>query len=237
MGPVCSSGIRRLTGASGGLHCGVMTRLTLTPSDVNAIYCVGRNYAAHAAELGNPVSKSPLIFTKSRTCIVPFAGELSIPTALGRCDHELEIAVRLGSPLTAAAPAACLAGISHVGLALDLTLREAQSALKAKGHPWDLAKSFAGACPLSELLPAAGFDLTDLDLTLTINGEVRQSGHCCQMLFSIGDFLSFLSHRIPLVPGDLILTGTPAGVGPLAEGDVLVGMLCGVALAEGVVRR
>jgi 2-keto-4-pentenoate hydratase/2-oxohepta-3-ene-1,7-dioic acid hydratase in catechol pathway len=214
-----------------------MTRLTLTPSDVNAIYCVGRNYAAHAAELGNPVSKSPLIFTKSRTCIVPFSGDLSIPASLGRCDHELEIAVRIGAALSEADPETCLAAISHVGLALDLTLREAQSTLKAKGHPWDLAKSFTGACPLSELQPVAGFDLNDLDLTLTINGTVRQSGHCRQMLFPIGTLLSFLSHRLPLVPGDLFLTGTPAGVGPLEDGDALVGQLCGAEVTRAVVRR
>lgn len=209
----------------------------LTPADVNAVYCVGRNYAAHAAELGNAVPSSPLIFTKSRACIVPFAGSLSIPAALGRCDHELEIAVRLGAPLSAASPAACLAAVSHVGLALDLTLRDAQSALKAKGHPWDLAKSFAGACPLSPMQPIGDRDLADLDLTLTINGEVRQSGHCRQMLFPVGELLSFLSHRIPLLPGDLVLTGTPAGVGPLSDGDALVGLLCGEEVARAVVRR
>ncbi|MFT5679251.1 MAG: 2-keto-4-pentenoate hydratase/2-oxohepta-3-ene-1,7-dioic acid hydratase in catechol pathway [Myxococcota bacterium] len=214
-----------------------MTHLTLTPAKVNAIYCVGRNYAAHAVELGNAVPKAPLIFTKSRTCIVPFADDLSLPTSLGRCDHELEIAVRVGASLSEATPDACLAAVSHVGLALDLTLRAAQDALKARGHPWDLAKSFAGACPLSELQPAAGFDLADLHLTLTINGVVRQTGHCRQMLFSIGTLLSFLSHRIPLVPGDLVLTGTPAGVGPLSDGDVLVGMLCGAEAARATVRR
>ena len=95
--------------------------MNLTPSDVGAVYCVGRNYAAHARELGNAVPSAPLIFMKSPICIVPFAGTLSLPAALGRCDHELEIAVRIGAALRSADEATCCAAVSHIGLALDLT--------------------------------------------------------------------------------------------------------------------
>lgn len=212
--------------------------MILTPADVGAIYCVGRNYAEHARELGNAVPGSPLIFMKSPICIVPFAGEVVLPASLGRCDHELEIAVRIGAALQSADEANCLAAVSHIGLALDLTRRDAQSILKGKGHPWDLAKSFASACPLTALQPVADpASLTDRSLALTINGEVRQQGHTNQMLFPIGTLLSFLSHHIPLAEGDLVLTGTPAGVGPLQDGDVLVGLLDGEAAGEVVVRR
>jgi 2-keto-4-pentenoate hydratase/2-oxohepta-3-ene-1,7-dioic acid hydratase in catechol pathway len=212
--------------------------MILTPATVNAIYCVGRNYAEHAAELGNPVPGAPLIFMKSPSCIVPMDGEIVLPESLGRCDHELEIAVRLGAPLWRADAAAGLAAVSHVGLALDLTLRAEQDALKAKGHPWDLAKSFISACPLSPLRPVSDpAELADLDLTLTINGEVRQAGHVRQMLFPIGTLLSFLSHRLPLVAGDLLLTGTPAGVGPLRHGDALVARLCGEPVGSARIRR
>jgi len=211
---------------------------TPTPARVNAVYCVGRNYTDHARELNNPVPRSPLIFMKSPTCIVPFEGELCLPESLGRCDHEIEIAVRLGAALTGATPQEALAAVSHIGLALDLTRRDAQSVLKSRGHPWDLAKSFAGACPISPMQPVADPDsLMARSLVLTINGEVRQQGHCSEMIFSIPILLSFLSHHIPLVDGDLLLSGTPAGVGPLVDGDVLTGLLDGVAVGQAVVRR
>lgn len=212
--------------------------MILTRADVNAVYCVGRNYADHARELNNPVPSSPLIFTKSTSCIVPFAGELRLPQSLGRCDHELEIAVRIGESLQDASPEAALGAVSHIGLALDLTRRDAQSILKGKGHPWDLAKSFPGACPLTPLTPVSDpATLRDRGLRLTINDEVRQVGRTGQMIFSIATLLSFLSHHIPLVESDLVLTGTPAGVGPLQDGDVLVGWLDGEALGRAVVRR
>ena len=212
--------------------------MILTRADVNAVYCVGRNYADHARELNNPVPSSPLIFTKSPSCIVPFAGELRLPESLGRCDHELEIAVRIGESLQDASPEAALGAVSHIGLALDLTRRDAQSVLKGKGHPWDLAKSFPGACPLTPLSPVSDpASLRDRGLRLTINDEVRQVGRTGQMIFSIATLLSFLSHHIPLVASDLVLTGTPAGVGPLQDGDVLVGWLDGEALGRAVVRR
>lgn len=222
-----------------GEQCwGIPSVMILTRADVNAVYCVGRNYADHARELNNPVPRSPLIFTKSRSCIVPFSGDLILPASLGRCDHELEIAVRIGRAVQGASPEEALDAVSHIGLALDLTRRDAQSALKGKGHPWDLAKSFPGACPLTPLTPVTDpADLRDRGLRLTINGEVRQAGRTGQMIFSIAALLSFLSHHIPLVESDLVLTGTPAGVGPLKDGDVLVGWLDDQALGQAVVRR
>ena len=212
--------------------------MILTSADVPAVYCVGRNYADHARELNNPVPTSPLIFMKSPACIVPFADTLVLPAALGRCDHELEIVVRLRAPLRDADPAHALAAVGHMGLALDLTLRDAQSALKRKGHPWVLAKSFPGACPLAPLHPVEDVGrLLDGRLVLTINGQVRQDGHVRQMIFPIATLLSFLSHRIPLRAGDLLLTGTPSGVGPLQDGDVLVGSLDGVVQGTMTIKR
>jgi 2-keto-4-pentenoate hydratase/2-oxohepta-3-ene-1,7-dioic acid hydratase in catechol pathway len=199
-----------------------MSVMNLTPETVGTIYCIGRNYVAHAKELNNPVPSEPVIFTKTRASLCPLAGEITLPLALKRCDHETEIAIRLGNDLFQATQAQALAAISHYGLALDLTLREKQTELKQKSYPWDLAKSFANACPLSELMP---FDsqmaLQDINFSLSINGDIRQQGNSADMIFSIVEQLVFISQTIPLMAGDLLLTGTPEGVGPLEDNDQL----------------
>lgn len=200
------------------------------------VVCVGRNYAEHAKELGNAVPSSPLLFIKPATAMVTMGEPLQLPEGFGACHHELEMALLIGQPLTKAAPDECRAAIAGIGLALDLTLRELQDELKKKGHPWERAKAFDGACPLTEF---AAFDQTldfsSLTLRLRRNGELQQQGNCSDMLFSVESLLSEISHSFTLMPGDVVLTGTPAGVGPLHSGDKLLAELGDFLRVETVV--
>ncbi|MBQ0795925.1 fumarylacetoacetate hydrolase family protein [Zhongshania sp.] len=190
------------------------------------VVCVGRNYADHAKELGNEVPGSPLLFIKPATAMVAMAEPVALPEGFGACHHELEMALLIGQPLTKAAPDQCRAAIAGIGLALDLTLRELQDELKKKGHPWERAKAFDGASPLSEFAAFdQNLDFASLTLRLTRNGGVQQQGSCGDMLFSVENLLSEISHSFTLMPGDVVLTGTPAGVGPLSSGDQLVAEL------------
>lgn len=205
---------------------------------IGSIYCVGRNYADHAKELHNPVPTEPIIFTKSSACVVPFEGKIFLPLSLGRCDYETEIAVQLGSNLYQADQNQVLQAVSYVGIALDLTLRDKQNELKAKKHPWDLAKSFENACPLSKLCKVNHItEIEALEMRLEVNGEVRQQGSTKQMLFSIQALITFINQHIPLREGDIILTGTPANVAPLNNNDYLVAFLNGKAIAEAEIVR
>lgn len=194
-------------------------------SQPSKIVCVGRNYAEHARELNNPVESSPLLFIKPSTAATAMAPQFSIPRGLGDVHHELEMAILIGSTLTAAGRDEVVASVVGIGLALDLTLRELQSRLKQKSHPWERAKAFDGACPLSEFIPAAGIDLQSLELSLLRNGEQQQQGSTADMLFPVYELIAEMSRSFTLLPGDVVLTGTPAGVGPLQPGDELVARL------------
>lgn len=202
-------------------------RIDTTPwgLPVGKIVCVGRNYAAHAKELNNPIPTEPLLFIKPATAAVAMERPISIPRGQGECHHELEMVLLIGQPLSDAAPEEAIAAVAAVGLGLDLTLRDVQARLKAKGQPWERAKSFDGACPLSRLVDAAGMDLMALSLRLEVNGELRQSGNSRDMLFPMTDLLADISRVFTLLPGDLVMTGTPAGVGPLNSGDRLTAEL------------
>lgn len=189
---------------------------------VGKIVCVGRNYADHAAELNNPIPTTPLLFIKPASCIASIEPTVSIPAEQGAVHHELEIALLVGQPLVRASSDQALQAIAGVGLAIDLTLRDVQDELKAKGHPWERAKSFTGACPLSEFIGCDRVDnWQELQLTLWRNQQLQQQGSTADMLFSLAELLSSASHAFGLESGDVVLTGTPAGVGPLQPGDEL----------------
>ena len=184
------------------------------------IVCVGRNYAAHAKELNNPIPKEPLLFIKSTNTLVDLVAQISIPNNQGECHHELEIAILIGQQLKNSSHSDSLAAIEGVGLALDLTLRELQSALKSKGQPWEKAKSFDGACPVSGFIPFdQSINLSDLEFSLIKNDEYAQQGNCKDMLFDIVGLIQQISTHFSLYPGDIILTGTPEGVASLKSGD------------------
>lgn len=190
---------------------------------VGKLVCVGRNYAEHAKELNNPVPSEPLLFIKPASAAVPLQGGFAIPQERGAVHYETEIAVLIGKPLSRKpSDEEILDALSGFGVALDLTLRDVQNRLKEKGHPWEIAKAFDGACPLSPFVPAdAVADLADIGVRLTLNGEVRQDGNSRDMLTPILELIRYISGHFSLQPGDVVLTGTPAGVGPLAHGDQL----------------
>lgn len=186
------------------------------------IVCVGRNYAAHAAELNNPLPAAPLLFIKPATAAVALEAPFAIPRDRGAVHHETELAILIGSTLTNADPQTAAGAIAGIAVALDLTLRDIQDQLKKDGHPWERAKAFDGAYPVSGFVSATGIDLQNLTIQLWRNGILQQDGNTQQMLFPIIELLCEISRTFTLLPGDIVSTGTPAGVGPLLPGDELI---------------
>ena len=198
------------------------------------VVCVGRNYAEHAKELNNPVPTEPLLFIKPGSCAVALDGGFGIPADRGAVHYEAEIAVLIGKPLSRRPNEEEVRdAISGFAPALDLTLRDVQAQLKEKGHPWEVAKSFDGACVLAPFVHSSTVEeLTDIGIRLSINGELRQDGNSSQMLNAILPLLQHIAGHFSLQPGDVVLTGTPAGVGPLASGDTLTLELVGLSSCE-----
>ena len=193
------------------------------------VVCIGRNYAEHARELNNPLPTEPLLFIKPGSCVVPLEDGFSIPEGRGAVHYEAEIAVLIGKPLSPSPDEEEVRdAISGFAPALDLTLREVQARLKEKGYPWEIAKSFDGACVLAPFVPGdAVEELCDIGIRLSIDGEVRQDGNSRDMLNPILPLIQHICGHFSLQPGDVILTGTPVGVGPLHKGDELVLELVG----------
>jgi 2-keto-4-pentenoate hydratase/2-oxohepta-3-ene-1,7-dioic acid hydratase in catechol pathway len=189
---------------------------------IGKVACIGRNYLDHIEEMKSVVSESPLLFLKPKTALCDLAKPLVIPANQGECHNELEVAVLLKHALCKATEDEVLAAIWGIGLGLDLTLRDVQRELKAQGQPWERAKSFDLSSPVSGFVPIdSTTDLQDLHFTLSINGEVRQSGHTAMMLHKIVPLIAHMSQTFTLDAGDVVLTGTPKGVGPLLAGDTI----------------
>lgn len=187
------------------------------------VVCVGRNYAEHAKELDNPIPNEPILFIKPGSCVVSSEGGFVLPKDRGSVHYEVEIAVLIGKPMAPNADdSELLDALSGYAAALDLTLRDVQSVLKKKGLPWEKAKCFDGAAVLTPFVtPDNVIDPTDLSIRLMINDECRQEGHSRQMLTPIVPLIRYINRHFSLYPGDVVLTGTPAGVGPLNQGDRL----------------
>ncbi|MDC8830591.1 fumarylacetoacetate hydrolase family protein [Alteromonas gilva] len=189
---------------------------------VGKVVCVGRNYLDHIQELNNDVPEEPLLFMKPATALCDVREPLAIPAGLGECHNELEVAVLISKRLTRADATQAASAIGGVGLALDLTLRDVQQRLKDKGQPWERAKAFDNACPVSPMIALDDIArLADLSFTLHINGELRQQGNTRMMMRDTLSLLCAISEVFTLEPGDIVLTGTPKGVGPLHSGDTL----------------
>lgn len=190
---------------------------------VGKAVCVGRNYAEHAKELNNPIPTEPLLFIKPTTSIVSSNGGFPIPHNQGAVHYEAEIALLIGKPLSGAiTEEQAKEAIVGFAPALDLTLRDVQSKLKEKGWPWEIAKGFDGACVLTPFIPASTYrDLANIDIRFIVNGEVRQEGNSANMLTPIITLIQYITQYFTLLPGDVVLTGTPKGVGELNRGDRL----------------
>ena len=187
------------------------------------VFCIGRNYAEHVAELQNERPTEPVIFMKPPSSLVEPDKLITRPNHGRDLHFEAEMVILIGRQGSQIDPSEAEKFVAGVSLGLDLTLRDVQSRLKAKGLPWEMAKSFEGSAPIGHFVaPTALGALTDFRFQCLINGEVRQEGHTAQMLWSVADLITAVSHIWVLQPGDLIYTGTPAGVGPLLAGDEVV---------------
>lgn len=189
---------------------------------VQNIWCVGRNFREHASELKNLVPEQPLIFLKAGSTLVKSGELIHLPSWAGQIHHEVELAVFLDKNLQ----------VFEGAVALDLTARDLQTNLKKQGHPWTLAKSFKNSCPIGERFLISDLDLLQREgeLRLFVNGEQRQMGNLQDMVFSICELVGYIKERFPVCPGDIILTGTPAGVAAIHSGDCLRAELSGKSL-------
>ena len=191
---------------------------------IGKVVCVGRNYAAHARELGNEVPTSPMLFMKPASSVVSIRQGVvrPDPAVFGDTHYETELCIQLATDLSAATMEEAMQAIGAVTVGLDLTLRDLQSELKAKGHPWERAKCFDGACVLADWLdPQAFGDFRNVAYQLYINDSLKQDGDTALMLFPVYELLVNISHAFSLQAGDVIMTGTPSGVGVLHAGDTL----------------
>lgn len=189
------------------------------------IWAAGRNYIEHAKELHNPVPKQPLIFLKAGSCIVTEDTEIELPDISNDIHHEIEVAYLLDENLK----------LSHVTLGIDFTARDIQEEVRSKGLPWTLAKSFKNACALGKWVPLK--NLSNFDFNLKVNGELRQKANTKDMVFGIDALLKYVTHCYPVMPNDVILTGTPSGIAAVKPGDVLEGEIPGLLKTKWTIKR
>ena len=194
----------------------------LLPFPVGKVVCIGQNYADHIAELNSIERPEPLFFIKPNTTLTDLSKGVFIPKDKGPVHNELELAVLIQHKLTAANAAEVEQAIWGYGLALDLTLRSVQARLKAQGRPWETSKAFDGSCPMTPFIAKQNvLEPQQSQIKLLVNGQTRQDGNTAQMLRATIELIQEMTHEFTLLPGDIVLTGTPAGVGPLNNGDEL----------------
>ncbi|MDF2962906.1 MAG: hypothetical protein K0S39_4641 [Paenibacillus sp.] len=188
---------------------------------IRNIYCVGRNYGLHAAELGNDIPDEPMIFTKPTHSLVGIQGQtITLPGSRGEVHYETELVLHVGKAFKPGIRVDEL--IDKMALGIDLTLRDVQSVIKKKGHPWLPAKGFLNSAPLSEFRPFPGFEAAkQTEFSLRKNGEEAQRGNINDMIFGLQVIVDYIAEHYGLGEGDIIFTGTPAGVAALQSGDRL----------------
>ncbi|KAH7678684.1 acylpyruvate hydrolase protein [Dioscorea alata] len=193
------------------------------------IIAVGRNYAAHAKELGNAVPKEPVLFMKPTSSYVRNGGTIEIPLALEWLHYEVELAVVIGRKARDVAESSAMDYVGGYALALDMTAREIQASAKSAGLPWILAKGQDTFTPISEVLPKSMVaDPHDLELWLKVDDEIKQKGSTSDMIFKLPFLISHISSFFTLMEGDVILTGTPQGVGPVKAGQKITAGITGL---------
>lgn len=185
---------------------------------VRRIYCVGKNYADHVAEMGGDIERSePIFFTKAAETLVQSGSNIPYPPHTENLHYEVELVVAMGPD-----------GIFGYGVGIDMTRRDIQAKAKAKGGPWARAKNFHLSAPCSALTPAQNVDLSQAHIVLRKNGDIVQHSALSKLIWSVDEIIDYLSKDMDLQPGDLIYTGTPAGVGPVTAGDELSGGIEGL---------
>ena len=197
---------------------------------VHRIYCVGRNFADHAIEMGHdPNREAPFFFQKNPDSLVLSGTDFPYPSSSKDVHHEIELVVALHKGGTNIPLESAMDHVFGYAVGLDMTRRDLQGEAKKAGRPWETGKAFEASAPCTPLVPAADVaDITAGSIWLKVNGETRQSGDLNQMIWKVPEMISYLSGLFTLQPGDLIFAGTPAGVGPVERGDILVGGIDGI---------
>jgi fumarylpyruvate hydrolase len=201
---------------------------------VHRIYCVGRNYAEHAREMGkDPEKEPPFFFTKPADAVLPDGAPMHYPPGTKNLHHEIELVVALHRGGFKIPAERALDHVYGYAVGLDMTRRDLQMQARDMGRPWDFGKAFDESAPITAIYPVASHGHHSAGaITLDVNGQRRQTGDLRDLIWSVPETISFLSDYYRLQPGDLIFTGTPAGVGPVQQGDVLVGEVAGLARLE-----
>ena len=190
------------------------------------IICIGRNYAAHIEELKNEKPGKPVVFLKPDTALLKGGAAFFHPDFSENIHHEVELVLKISKEGKYIQPQFAYRYFEEIGLGIDFTARDLQDQCKAKGLPWEIAKAFNGSAPIGDFKPVTAFaDLKDIDFHLEINGELKQKGNTSLMLFDFATIIAYVSQFFTLKKGDLIYTGTPAGVGPVKIGDHLTGFI------------
>ncbi|CUH68464.1 Fumarylpyruvate hydrolase [Thalassovita gelatinovora] len=196
---------------------------------INRIFCVGRNYAAHAAEMGGEVDReAPWYFIKSPSAYVASHATVPYPPGTANFHYEMELALGLGAPVFRADAAEASAAIYGYGCALDMTRRDRQQDGKDHRRPWDLGKDIENGAVMAPLTRASDWQPMGQRIHLAVNGEIKQDASLEDMVWTVAEIVSHLSGFYHLIPGDVIMTGTPAGVGPVVAGDKITGGIDGL---------
>ncbi|MFN0185884.1 MAG: fumarylacetoacetate hydrolase family protein [Aquabacterium sp.] len=208
---------------------------------VHRIYCVGRNYAEHAQEMGFSGREPPFFFMKPADAVVPVAdgqtGFIEYPSLTTNLHHEIELVVAIGRGGAGIRAADALSHIWGYAVGLDMTRRDLQNDMKKQGRPWCIGKAFEQSAPIAPLVPLATTGgLTRGAITLSVNGQPRQKGDLSELIWNVAETIEHLSAAWTLQPGDLIFTGTPAGVGGVVRGDVMEGRIEGLGSLRVAVR-
>ena len=208
---------------------------------VRRIYCVGRNYVEHAREMGFSGREPPFFFMKPGDAVVPVAegetGAIDYPSLTKNLHHEIELVVAIGKGGRNIAAADAFKHIYGYAVGLDMTRRDLQGEMKKQGRPWCIGKGFDQSAPIGPIHPAANTgELSRGAITLSVNGTLRQSGDLSQLIWSVGETIEHLSAAWTLAPGDLVFTGTPAGVAAVVAGDVMEGAIAGLGTLRVAVR-
>ena len=204
--------------------------------EIGKLVCVGRNYAEHAKELGNEVPERPVVFLKPASSVIYSGDGIRYPSFSTEMHHEVELVLLIGKTVKNVTTEEAENAIKAYGIGLDMTLRDVQSKLKSKGHPWTIAKCFDTSAVLSEIVLKDDYYLTlEEEIFLNVNDEVRQHDKLNKMIFKPAELVAYLSSLMTLDEGDLVFTGTPKGVGKVEKGDVIVAGIEGlVELTAGV---